>query len=251
MSVEAALDQIRSRWGSELVRPASTIGWERVPAFPSGLDALDRLTGLGGLPLGRLTGVTGRVGSGAASLLQRLAAAASREMVTAYLDLPNGLDPAFIAWLGADLERLYVVRPEGMPLAVAAIRALLGAGLPALFVHLDGRALQGDATLGSALPELARLASRSQTLFLVGGTAYVPRSPLAFTSSLWISMERVGWLGWHGDVVGVRARAQVVRSKLGPSGQEAELDLHYPVLGVPGFLEGMGGAGFQPLELIG
>src|SRR5947209_7562769 len=71
-----------------------------------------------GLPRGRLAVLPGERGraTGRLTLLQALAARASRSMEVAYVDLAGTLDPGFLADLGADLGACYVVRPPGRAL---------------------------------------------------------------------------------------------------------------------------------------
>jgi recombination protein RecA len=216
--LEYAIGAIRIRFGDQaLVRGT------RLPAavpWPTGQPAIDRLSGIGGLPRGRLSVLQGAQGSGKMSLAHALLAQATR--VHANVVVIDHLNERFDPWiahlLGADLDALTVLRPPTPAVAGEGAIAMAVAGAGFLLVLAE-------------LPEadLARLetgAARSGSLVVAvanGGRA------LAHASSLTLELERVAWVWEHRLIVGARTVVRCVKNKLATPGAEAELVLRYPI----------------------
>lgn len=222
-----ALATLRHRYGDAVVHrgdaAGETLGW------PSGIPAIDGRLAPGGLPLGRLSLLTGsrRGPSGRLTLLQALAAAASREGPAVYVDLSGSVDPGFLADLGADLSSLLVVTPPPRAWAegVTAAHALARAGAPWLGIALSGpppRSPLWEARLTALLEAVAA----RRTAVLVSSPP--PPPALAYASSLTLECAAAGWQEHHGDVTGLRVRVSVAKSKVGAPGAVATLLLRYP-----------------------
>src|SRR5262249_6177165 len=157
--------------------------------WPTGQPAIDRLSGIGGLPRGRVSVLQGVEGSGKMTLGQTLLAQAAREH--AGVVVIDRRDARFDPWipdlLGADPRVLSLVRPPAPAVAGEAAVALASAGAGFLLVLAE-------------LPEadLARLqsgAARSGSLVVaVAGGA---QRALAHASSLTLELERVAWKCEH------------------------------------------------------
>lgn len=79
--------------------------------FPTGIAALDALTGLGGLPRSALTEICGPASSGRTSvLLSLLAQATARQEACALIDASDAFHPESAQAAGVDLARLLWVR---------------------------------------------------------------------------------------------------------------------------------------------
>jgi recombination protein RecA len=124
--LDHAIGTIQVRFGDQaLVR-----GTRLSPAtsWPTGQPAIDRLSGVGGLPRGRVSLLQGAQGSGKMSLGQALLARATRQH--ANVVVIDRRDTRFDPWipdlLGADLDVLTVVRPwtPSRPRAKRAKRVL-------------------------------------------------------------------------------------------------------------------------------
>ena len=224
------------RWGGG---PAPAESWS------TGIPALDGVLPRG-LPCGRLAVLTGERGraTGRLTLLQALAARASRSMEVAYVDLAGTLDPGFLADLGADLGACYVVRPPGRALGpgLAMARALVAAGVPWLAVALPGAA-RGERGWEHALSALVGAVEGRGAVACVSSPS-PPPAPLAYASSLTLACTPLDWQLAHGDVVGLRVRLRVTKSKVGGVDGEGALLLRYPrphapaeVVGLPAVVE--------------
>jgi recombination protein RecA len=99
--------------------------------IPSGFPALDAALGIGGLPCGRISEISGPDASGKQALAAHLIAQCQRaEGVAAYIDVGRQLDPDQMKVVGVDLDSLLVARPGDAPHAVEmAVRLARGGGI--------------------------------------------------------------------------------------------------------------------------
>ena len=242
-SLDEALAELRRRHGAGVVRRGG--GPVAASAWPTGVPTVDSVLPGGGLPWGRLAVLAGGGGgaTGRLTLLQAFAAAASRSMQVAYVDLAGSLDPGYLADLGADLDACLVVRPPGghAGRGLAMARALVAAGIPWLGVAM-GRRPGPAAGLEHAVTALAAVVEGSRAVACVAAPAPLA-APLAYASSLTLECAGAGWQEAHGDVVGLRVRLRTAKSKLGAPGRDVSLLLRHPrphavgeVVGLPAVL---------------
>ncbi|HEV7679497.1 MAG TPA: hypothetical protein VGQ42_13105 [Candidatus Dormibacteraeota bacterium] len=233
-SLAEAISALQRRYGTAAVRR----GGDPVPAeaWPTGLPVLDGLIPRGGLPVGRLTllsdgerspggpGATGRL-----TLLQALLAIASRSMQVAYVDLRGSLDPGYLADHGADLDACLVVRPPGGAIGpgLAMARTLVRAGVPWVGVAFPSGGGDRPAPWEHPLTALGEAAWAARAVLCIAVPAPLP-APLAYASSLTLGCSPIGWQEAHGDVVGLRVRLGVDKSRVGAPGTSAAVLLRYP-----------------------
>lgn len=217
--LQHAIGAIHVRFGGHALVHAGRLSAAR--PWPTGQPAVDRLSGIGGLPRGRVSVLQGALGSGKLSLALALLARATREHAHAVvIDHPSRrFDPWIPDRLGADLDALTVVRPPTSAVAGEAAVALARAG--------TGFGLVLDELPEPALAPLESAAARSGSLVLV--VAGGEQRALAHASSLTLELERVGWVPERGRHVGPRSMVRCVKNKLAAPGAEAELVLRYPV----------------------
>ena len=230
-SLSAALATLRSRYGPQALQRGNG---QVAGVWPTQTPVLDTILLPGGLPRGRVTvlAATSRGASGRLTLLQSLAATASRGCEVGYIDLAGTLDPGFLADLGADLAACLVVTPEAgrWERGFAMARTLVRAGLPWLGIALDspgpGRS-RPPSCWDHALAGLAEAVAKQGAVCIVAAPSPLA-APLAHAASLTLACTAAGWQRAHGDVVGLRMRAAVVKSRVGLPGAEAALLLRYP-----------------------
>ena len=244
-SLAAALATLQRRYGPEALRRGGLP--ESASVWPTGVPVVDEVLTPGGLPRGRITVLAagGRRGpSGRLSLLQSLAARASRSCDIGYVDLTGTLDPGYLADLDAELGSCLVLDPDvgrwerGLVMA----RSLAVAGLPWLAIALD-TSRPRPTIWEHALAALAEAVARHGTVAVVAAPA-PPSAPLAYASSLTLACAAAGWQRAHGDVTGLRVRVTTVKSKVHAPGAQATLLLRYPrpyaaaeVVGMPTVIE--------------
>lgn len=217
-NLDTAIQAIQVRFGEHSLQRAA-----RLPAtepWPCGLEAVDLLSGIGGLPKGRLSVLSGPSTSGKLSLGLDLLARASHEFARIAVIDPEGcFDPWALAPLGADLAPLTLIRPPDPAGAGEAASALARAG--AGFLLLLGSPGEAD------LSPLEAASARSGIL-VVAVVDTCPQ-PLAYASSLTLGLERSRWLIERGQLVGLRTRIRCLKNKLAPPIGETELEVRYPL----------------------
>jgi recombination protein RecA len=219
-----AVDSIQRRFGEHAVLRGSRLA--AVASWPTGLEPVDRLSGIGGLPRGRLSVLSGHGTCGKLSLGLDLLARGSRELSQVVLvDPSRSFDPGTLVWLGGDLERVLAIRPPVSDACGEAALALARAGCGLLVVLLPARVL---AAADSWLPALEGAAGRSGTV-VVAIAEDVPPA-LAHSSSFTLGLERTGWVLADGEPVGVRTRLRCLKNRVGSPGREAEVEVGYPGL---------------------
>lgn len=216
--LQRAIQAVQVRFGEQALVRAGRL--EAVAAWPSGVGVVDRLSGIGGLPRGRVCLLAGGPGSGKLSLGLALLAQATRDFAQAVVvDAAAGFDPWALAALGGDLEPLTVVRPPGSEAAGEATVALARAGA--------GFLLCLGVLPEPALAPLESAAARSGCLVLA--VAEAPPAALAYASSLTLELARTSWTWERGELVGLRARALCVKNKVAAPGGAGELEVRYPL----------------------
>jgi RecA/RadA recombinase len=168
----------------------------------------------------------GRPTTGRATLAMRTVAGA--DGVSAWVDVPGLLDVDALAAAGADLARVFILRPPaGRPLDALGITAQLVAGGHFSVVVLDTLAdLPHDGHTAQALARFLRVVTpslaRSRTAVIVLGSPEHASRPLAHAAALRIGLTRVGLIRPGGVFRGWRTRARILKS---PGMQGGELGI--------------------------
>lgn len=218
-----AVDVIHLRFGEHSLAAVDRL--PPVEAWSSGVGAVDRLTGIGGLPRGRVCVLSGRGSCGKTSVGLALLAQATREFGSAIaVDPGRSFDPWALMEFRPDLRSLTVVRPPGPEAVGEAAVALAKAGAGFLLLSLPGRVA---AAAEPWLPLLAAAAERSEAV-VVTLVEEAPRA-LAHASSLSLEVERRTWKFERGELVGIRARVTCIKNKVSMPGRIAEIEINYPL----------------------
>jgi len=233
-ALRSAVGRIQNRFGAAALQQAArveTAGEAAVEACPTGIAQVDELTGVGGIPLGRLSLCLGAAGTGKMLIGYHFLAQASQSgAAVAMLDLRGHADPWLMAQLGTRLDRTLVLRPRGaadaeLKTALETALGLVRAGVGALLADLPIDAGQSRLWDPFAATLTAACAKAAIPLLLLGEVA---GEPLRYAASLVLRLQRQEWLLRHGDIDGVRLQATVEKNKLGMPGRGAELCLAYP-----------------------
>lgn len=213
-----AIDAISVRFGEQALVRATRLPSAR--PWATGIGELDRLTGISGLPAGRLSVLEGPAGSGKLTIALALLARATRELARAVVVDPGvGFDPWALEPMDPDLSSLAVVRPAGAGAAGEAAVALARAGT-GLLLLLGGLP-------EAALVPLESAAARSGSLVLA--VAGAREAALAHASSLTLGVERTAWLRERGQLVGLQSRVTCLKNRVGAPGAATELEIRYPL----------------------
>jgi len=214
-----AINSIRVRFGSQALTRAA----ELPPPQPwPSRTSLDRLSGIGGLPLGRLTLLTGSGTCGKLTFAHLLLASATREFAHAVvIDCGSSFDPWALLPFFPELSALTVVRAPAPDPAGEAAAALARAG--AGFILLIGEIPEywlGPVESG---------ANRSGTVLL--GVVDTPGRAFAHASSLSVGFSRTKWIFERDQLVGLRVSARCLKNRVAPPLGQTELEIRYPLGG--------------------
>lgn len=216
VALESAINSIRVRFGSQALTRAADVPPPR--PWPS-TTPLDRLTGIGGVPQGRVSILSGRGSCGKLTLALALLARATHDFAHALVVDGGGFDPKALLPFSPELGALTVVRAPAPEVAGESAAALVRAGA-------------GFVLLLSAVPEhwlgpLESGANRSGSV--VVDVVDEPDRALAHASSFSVAFARREWVWERGVLIGLQATARCVKNRVAPPQGETELEIRYPL----------------------
>ncbi|MEQ8677998.1 MAG: ATPase domain-containing protein [Aggregatilineales bacterium] len=215
---EGRLDRLmtvmQSRWGQSALYPARP---QTLEVIATGIQSLDDLLGVGGLPTSTVTALCGVATSGMTTLAQQIMAQAqSQGKVVAYFDLSNTFDGDYARLCGVDLRTLLVVRSDTATQALDILCDLIVTG------DVDLVVLDAFRTRLTIPGKLQTALSRSRCALLT-----LQSSIQDDTAFIRLHMEREKWLRQDGDVTGVRTRITLEKHRLMPAGRSILLDIPF------------------------
>lgn len=221
--ISHAVDAIHLRFGEHALARVDRL--PHLESWPTGVGVVDRLTGIGGLPRGRVAVLQGRATCGKSSLGLALLARASCEFAEAVvIDPGGGFDPWALLEFQPRMGGITVLRPPDAATTGEAAVALAKAGAGFLLIFLPARVA---AAAEPWLAQLAAAAERSSAV-VVAVVEAAPR-PLAHTSSFSLELERIDWRIERGQLIGLRARVTCIKNKVAMPGGTGELEVVYPL----------------------
>ncbi|RME81666.1 MAG: hypothetical protein D6775_13010 [Caldilineae bacterium] len=237
--LERTITHIQHQWGTEAIRKGSRK--TRVPPHvPTGFAALDKALGIGGIPRGRITILSGAPTSGKVTLAARvLANVQKRGRPVAYVDVMHTCDADYLERCGVRLQELLVVRPENGRQALELTLALAKRSELAaiLFDHWGalGKSRQERRFASGVLDHLVGRLAKTRALFLVLDDPlplwqrlfpFADRT-LAHYATLHLALSREYWLLSGPDVRGYRAQVSILKNKFGPAHKRVPIEIHF------------------------
>jgi len=258
--LEDALKRIKKEYGEGAVMFLGERPVEKVPVISTGSISIDRITGIGGVPRGRITEIYGPESSGKTTLALHVIANAQKEGgVAAFIDAEHALDPTYAKKLGINLEELLVSQPDSGEQALEIAETLVRSGavdvivvdsVAALVPEAEIKGDMGDSHVGlqarlmsQALRKLTAAVNRSNCALIfinqvrekIGMTSYggpQETTPggraLKFYSSMRMDIRNIGQIkGKNDERIGHKAKVKIVKNKLAPPFREAVVEIYY------------------------
>jgi len=229
--LKAAVLKVERRWGLRASGRLFGGQYQAPVGLETGLPELDRATGFGGIPRGKLTEFTGPSSSGKLTIaLRALTAAVVEGGVAAYIDLPGTFYPPAAAAMGIYLDRLVLVQPaDGAAAVKAASILLLSKGFDALLLDLGAARAHPDA-----LARLTDLSARGQTATIAVTRDEGRAAALRFFASLRLGVKRRDWLWRDGPLgrapTGMRLDVSVLKSRSAAPERDLKIDCPFSPL---------------------
>lgn len=254
--LEVAFAQIDKQFGKGSVMLLGQKAAVNAEAISTGSLLIDKATGIGGLPRGRVVEIFGPEASGKTTITLHAIAAAQKEGgVCAFIDAEHALDPIYARSIGVNLDNLIISQPDYGEQALDIAEMLIRSGAVDLLVIDSVAALvpknelegdMGDQHVGlqarlmsQALRKLTPVVHKSKTVLIfinqirhkIGGMAFASNetttggNALKFYASLRLDVRRIATLKKDDKPFGNRLCIKVVKNKMAPPFKKIELDL--------------------------
>ncbi|TYH47087.1 hypothetical protein ES332_D11G386900v1 [Gossypium tomentosum] len=231
-ALREALSQLAGDFGRESMLSFQRFFRSRhTPVISTGSLKLDLALGIGGLPKGRMVEIYGREASGKTTLaLHIIKEAQKRGGYCAYFDVENAMDPSLADAIGVNTQNLLISLPDCAENLLCAVDTLTKSGSVDVIVVDSVAALvpqcEIDGSIGDNKRDVRYNSKQGQAFghmdeITCGGNA------LKFYSAIRLRMIRTGLLKNEDKVTGLGVCVQVVKNKLAPVMQKAELGIQF------------------------
>lgn len=253
-SIETILAETQKKFGPESLMRL-TNEKRVVPHISSGSYSLDDALGCGGYPRGRIIEIYGQEASGKTTLTLHAIAECQRVGgVAAFIDAEHAFDKAYAQTIGVDTGSLLFCQPDNGEQGLQIADELISSGNVAMVVidsvaalvpkseidgevgdfHVGEHARMMSQTLRMMTPRVAKsgcvLIFINQIRQKIGVMFGNPNTTtggnaLKFFTSVRMEVAKIETLKHGDDGYGIRSRVKVVKNKLAPPFQAAELDI--------------------------
>lgn len=256
--LDAAIATIHKQFGKgSLVVMSDHSAAEPVKVISTTNPDIDEITGIGGIPRGRITEIYGPEGGGKTTLALKIIAEAQKQGgIVAYIDAEQSLNIDYARALGVDVDHMLISQPDcGEDALEIALTLIRSGGIMAVVVdsvaalvprsELEGNV--GDAQMGlqaRMMSQVMRMmvkevhTSNTAMIFInqvrdklgvmfgnpettTGGRA------LKFYASLRLDIRRVSQIKKGDEIIGQNVKVKSVKNKLSAPYRDVEVELIY------------------------
>lgn len=249
---EEALNLIKLRYGGSAAIPLSKLLNKSHCVIPTGIEAIDEITGLGGIPCGRIVEIYGTEGTGKTYLALSISARVSKNEGVLYIDSDNGLSSYMLEASGINKQNFCISYADTLEkaFAIAEIAAenfklIVIDSLPSLSTDIESISKIGQDTYsarGKIIEHclnrlLHKLSLYSCTLVIVNqvrekigvmfGDPLICTGGKALQSykSMGIRLSMNGLISSRTGANKIRIRTKITKNKCGTPNREAVFEI--------------------------
>lgn len=257
-NLENTLAEIHKQFGKGSVRIMSDhSAAEPVQVISTRCKAIDTISGIGGIPRGRVTEIYGPEAGGKTTLcLQIMAETQAQGGLAAYIDAEHALNIDYARAVGVDVDKMLISQPDTGEDALQIVEMLIKSGgvstvvvdsVAALVPRAELEGDMGDAQMGlqarlmsQAMRKLVSAVKSTNTALVfinqlrdkIGVMFGSPETTtggkaLKFYASMRIDIRRIQQIKKSDTVIGHIAKVKIVKNKLSAPYRDTEVQLIY------------------------
>jgi recombination protein RecA len=238
----------------------------KVGSISTGLPQLDRAIGIGGVPIGRITEISGKWSAGKSTLAYQIVAEAQKQgMETYWYDTEFSHDNPYAESLGVDTDQMYLIQTptaeDGLDTILEVLHGdkenKISPAKNCLFVldsvgglhpKEEAEKTSGERTIGAQASLIARFCRKAVPLLALNNNTLIVLNheyleigalrptvmtsggaKLSYHKSLWIRLNRTGMNVKVGEkIVGYKAEAEIRKNKVASTERtKVDLEMEY------------------------
>jgi recombination protein RecA len=244
--------ELNKAMGKDIAYLADNTLDKEIEPLPTGILALDNLLGIGGLPKGRFTEISGLFSTGKSSLcLNIIGNAQAQGLTCAYIDAEYAFSAEHAETMGVDLSKLILLKPDCGEEVIDAMEILVREKIDLIVVdsvsamtpRSEIEAEAGKPTMGSqsrlitsGLRKLTAPVGKNKTTVVfinqlrqnIMGNSYNPYittggMALRFYCSVKLELSRSKGITKGGELVGYYVTVKTRKNKIAEPGKTCEL----------------------------
>ena len=259
LALQTAMQQIQKSFGKEAVMDLGNTTPAKVDVISTGSKIIDHeITGIGGIPKGRITEIYGPESSGKTTLtLQLIASCQAKGGNCVFIDVEQALDLTYAKNLGVQIDKLFLSQPDNAEQALEILETFVNSGGADLIIVDSVAALSPKAEIDGDMEDQhvglqARLLSKGlrkitgparnhnvAVVFInqlrdnIGAMGYGPKEitpggkALKFYASLRIDLRRKSSMKKGDTYIGNIVKVKAAKNKLAPPFREGEVEVYF------------------------